>query len=267
LVVDHQATGPRLEFDDTHEWVNPTSHSTTSTRPRISIAPLQDNGDVTWRIDEFALPDQPMIRDLTLILPPGGMIVIHGGNGTGKSTLLRALAGLRQPYQGVTTKLAFTGSMDNILLSPQPPKLVPELPATSNLTFMLGRGAAVSTGEWDSAAATLGWFGISRTCLKKRAELLSGGEAAAVALVGALLGSAPLVFLDEPFESLSPEATAKGLRLLEQARRAGKRLVTVSHYPLISSAPGARLRLGDSEVRDLVVCGVTPPGNRQEAVQ
>ncbi len=42
----------------------------------------------------------PVIRDLDLDIPAGVTVALLGGNGTGKSTLLRLLAGLRSPRRG-----------------------------------------------------------------------------------------------------------------------------------------------------------------------
>lgn len=267
LVVDHQTAGAQLRFDASHEWVAPAQFSNGAAAPIIAVQESVQPSEVSWAIDAFALPDRVVLRDVTLVLPRGGLLVIDGGNGSGKSTLLRALASHRQPFEGVTARLAAKAYAADILLSPQPPKLVPELSVAANLRLMLGRGLPVKPVDWVTAVSALAWFGIGDAALRSRAELLSGGEAAAVALVGALLSSAPIVFLDEPFESLSRDAAAKGLRLLLFARNAGKCVVAVSHYPLLECTLGARLHLGDSDYRNTTVYGLAPNRTTEEGIQ
>jgi ABC-type multidrug transport system ATPase subunit len=137
-----------------------------------------------------------------------------------------------------------------MFLSPQPPKLVNELTVEENLRLMIGRVPLGEERLRASAMRLLKWLGFPVAFLRERAEVLSGGEAGMVALVGASLSGAKILLLDEPFESLSPQALSRALKLLRLVTGAGKSALVTTHNANLISL------FGPSQVIDLTQKGV-----------
>jgi ATP-binding cassette subfamily F protein uup len=157
--------------------------------------------------------DRVLFEDLSLAVSDGDRIGVVGVNGTGKSTLLRVIAGLDQPDEGQVRR--GRGSRVGFL------DQVPHLPAGTV-------GAAVGEG-WEAEAA-LERLGMgAATTMDVKA--LSGGQAKRVALARVLAHPAELLVLDEPTNHLDLGAVA----WLEQrllAFRGGLVLVTHDRHLL-----------------------------------
>ena len=151
--------------------------------------------------------------DLSLSCDDGRMLVLIGPSGGGKTTLVRMVAGLSKPDEGV---IAFDGetwfdSARGINVSPQKRRigyvfqeytLFPHLNIYENAAF-----AAVDKKE---AEELLELFGIAHLRGRKP-HLVSGGERQRCALCQALARHPRMLLLDEPFSSLDV-VTRRGLR-------------------------------------------------------
>jgi ATP-binding cassette subfamily F protein uup len=155
---------------------------------------LVDAGDVG-----ASRPGRPLFEHLSLTIASGDRIGIVGINGTGKSTLLRVLAGHTEPESGVVRR----GKDARIAMLDQRP----ELPAGT---------VRAAVGEHWEAAAVLDRLGMGALGDADVATL-SGGQAKRVALARALLlvgGDRPggeetdLLILDEPTNHLDIDAIA-----------------------------------------------------------
>jgi ATP-binding cassette subfamily F protein uup len=135
-------------------------------------------------------PGRPLFDDVSVTVSDGDRIGIVGINGTGKSTLLRVLAGLSPPERGVVRR----GRGVRVSMLGQDP----ELPDGSV-------AEAIGTG-WE-AAAVLERVGMGRFADTDVATL-SGGQAKRVALARSLLNPAELLLLDEPTNHLDIDAIA-----------------------------------------------------------
>jgi sulfonate transport system ATP-binding protein len=134
--------------------------------------------------------DHTVLDDLDLEIARGEFVAMIGRSGTGKSTLLRALAGLDRD---VTGELTVNGPVSVVF---QEPRLVPWKRVWANIS--LGLRAADPRGVARAALEEVG--------LGARAEAwpltLSGGEAQRAALARALVREPGLLLLDEPFSAL-----------------------------------------------------------------
>lgn len=254
LVVDHSAESRPEMFTVCHDWVAaeaaPSYPEGTQVTPTMPLLAHRDFSlSDSWSIRELTIGQQIIAVDLSIILPVGTGIICEGGNGTGKSTLLRALAGVRQPWNGIHFQGESDLSPQAVFLSPQPPKLVDDVSVLENLRFMLGRFGRPPKTAVDRGREALRYLGLRSERLRQRAEVLSGGEAAIVALVGAVFSPCPVLLLDEPFESLSAAVLPRALNVLMRALDTGKSAVVVTHDPALigSAAPHSVLNLTNHE--------------------
>ena len=160
--------------------------------------------------------DRDLLVDFTWQHAPGGIAWVVGNNGSGKSSLLRVLAGWQAPTSG-SVKWAGIGRGPVRYLNPQ-------MNAGADLRvadFL----ALIRSLVVEPAAADVAEVYPESVNDTKRFGQLSTGEAKRILLWALLLGTGPLL-LDEPYEHLSRDAKAALTRVLEA--RAMKDVVIVA---------------------------------------
>lgn len=229
LAVDHTGRIAAELATCCHDW---PSVSDAAAAPNTLPAYPQQRAAafrLAVQISEFGFDSVPRIKDATLSLGPGEAFVLVGPNGSGKSSLLRALVGAR-PRTWTGEVHVDKTNLDRVLVAPQPPKLILELSALDNMELM-------ATGQLRGAGAArkrmrglLCEVGLDARSIAAPAANLSGGEAAMVSLLGALISDAPLLLLDEPTEAMSNEWAAIAIELMSRSmRNAGRSFIIASH--------------------------------------
>ncbi|MEO8302929.1 MAG: cytochrome c biogenesis heme-transporting ATPase CcmA [Betaproteobacteria bacterium] len=180
---------------------------------------------------------------------PGEALVVTGANGTGKTTLLRILAGLSTPASGeMSWNGAKVAPLDPVFRgvlahSGHLPGLKDELTAEENLASLLALDGETVTS--DAVRKALHDVALARQ-RSLPARVLSQGQRRRVGLARLALLPRPLWILDEPTTALDAEGTELLARLL--ARHLANRGVVVA-------ATHAPLRIDADRVRPLVLVG------------
>ncbi|WP_330241246.1 ATP-binding cassette domain-containing protein [Streptomyces sp. NBC_00525] len=166
-----------------------------------------------------------MLRGIDLALPAGALVRVEGANGTGKSTLLRLLAGIDAPSEG-----RITGHRPRTAYVPE--RFPAALPFTAaGYLVHLGRVHGLRRREAaDRADHWLTRFGATAHARTPIAEL-SKGTSQKVAVAQALLAEPELLVLDEAWTGLDTEARAELDRAAGERVAAGATVVFVDHDP------------------------------------
>ncbi len=182
-----------------------------------------------------------VLEAVDLALEPGEHVAVLGRSGTGKSTLLRAVAGLLSPSAGRVAFGEQTWSAQGHLLVPpearrigmlaQHPALWPHLSVERHLVQVLVWRGVARAERRERARALLDELGILDLAGRRPAQI-SGGQAQRVALARALVGGSRLLLLDEPLTHLDPRGRRElGELIVRQARAAGAAVLHVTHEP------------------------------------
>ena len=141
-----------------------------------------------------------LVKDASLYLEPGDKIGVIGINGTGKSTLLRCLAGQEIPDSGIVTRYP---NVQVVFLAQNPP--MDEDNTVLEQVFASQDEAYREIHAYE-AVSMLHKLGIDDP--EARVGILSGGQRKRVALAAALLQPADVLILDEPTNHLDSEMVA-----------------------------------------------------------
>jgi len=165
--------------------------------------------------------DAQALTGVSIAVPRGKIVAIVGANGAGKSSLIRAVAGLERPRAG---KILFAGQDITGLESHQicdlgigqvaeGRQLFPTLTTMENLT--LGAMLPRARSKW---AKTIGEvFELFPRLAERRKQLagtLSGGEQQMLAIGRCLMGCPELILFDEPSLGLAPTLVRDLLRAI-----------------------------------------------------
>ncbi|OAM91380.1 molybdenum ABC transporter ATP-binding protein [Termitidicoccus mucosus] len=180
--------------------------------------------------------------DVDLALPGRGVTALFGHSGSGKTTCLRAFAGLEPAASGFLSVNGETwldsGRRHRVPVHRralgyvfQEASLFPHLSVYQNLEYGRRRRPPAPAAPSADIADLTGLLGIGHL-LDRRPQTLSGGERQRVAIARALLASPRLLLMDEPLAALDHARKAEILPYLERLRDAlDIPVIYVSHSP------------------------------------
>lgn len=199
------------------------------------------------------------IREITLTVGPGEVVALVGSRGSGKSTLIRALAG----QQAIAAGSAAIGGVP-----------VAEA-AARRLCGVVGEtwGFFERLSLWENMTAFAGFWGVpeARTLelvkrldlvgqMRTRAAALTPGEMARLRLARALLHSPKALLLDEPAGDIDGEsASLIGFTIEEEAEAGRAVLIVTFGYPRMLERAGRVCYLEDGRLVEPGVAPEVPP--------
>lgn len=171
---------------------------------------------------------QPCLRDIDLSINAEGITVIVGPNGSGKTVLLRLLAGLLAPSSG-------RRHCSNTFLSMTYPHIswVPQTPVLLDRTVLANLLLPLQANHIDNAHerahAALAWANITSLSALP-AVTLSTGQQQLLALARAWSLTPHVLLLDEPCANLDPHRQQHVEQLIQQLSNEGCKIVMSSHH-------------------------------------
>ena len=182
----------------------------------------------------FRLKRKGFELDVDLRLPGRGITVLQGNSGSGKTTILRCLAGLEHPDEGFLQVNGKIWQDEKLFLKPyqrpigyvfQEDSLFDHLTAQNNVLFGCRDRRHIPSGLMPLVEI----LGINHLMQRFPAEL-SGGERQRVAIARALAVKPELLLMDEPLSSLDAQRKSEILPYLEQIRNFNQMpIVYVTH--------------------------------------
>jgi len=198
------------------------------------VNPLSKSSSLINAINLTCIREERILfENLSLSICPGDIVQIEGANGSGKTSLLRILAGLSQPYEGnvyfqdkaisQTRELFY----QNLLFLGHLPGVKDEMSAQENLEFNL----ALHGLDKKSAEATLNTVDLLGF-EDALASQLSAGQHRRIALARLWQSQAPIWILDEPFTAIDKLGVAKLEQLFLQHANDGGCVILTTHQDL-----------------------------------
>ena len=185
-----------------------------------------------------------LFENVGFALGPGQLLLLKGRNGSGKTSLLRALLGLLEPETGAIqwdgepiadVRQAYCRSL---VWMAHRVGLKADLTLVENLLFE----SSLRPFDYADFDAVLERLGLNR--LKKLpVRFLSAGQQRRVGLARMLLADAPLWLMDEPFTNLDADGRQLVVDVLDEHLAAGGLCVIATHQDVVVDAPTQKVDL------------------------
>lgn len=180
-----------------------------------------------------------LLAPVSVNISAGDALVVRGKNGTGKSTLLRVLAGSQQPSSG-TAQIAGAainerdaGFRRRVASMIGLPPTTPELTVADHVSLVASTWYDGSGRAAAEAASVLDELGISHLARRFPHEL-SSGQTQLFGLAMVLVRPSEVLILDEPEQRLDPDRLALVAQALNRRRDAGTSVVVATHSPVLA---------------------------------
>jgi branched-chain amino acid transport system ATP-binding protein len=204
---------------------------------------------------ELAYGDTPACRELSFHIEEGEIVALIGANGAGKSTTLRAVAGVLRPRAGTIsfqgrniTALPSHRRVDlGIALVPEGRHVFPFLTVRENLELGAFKSRKDKPKLHELIERTFAMFPRLAERAPQKAGTLSGGEQQMLALGRAMMSEPALLCLDEPSLGLAPQIVHDIFRTIRSINAAGTSVLLVeqnARYALETARRGYVLQRG-----------------------
>jgi branched-chain amino acid transport system ATP-binding protein len=190
---------------------------------------------------DLSYGDARALDGVALTVEEGSIVTVVGANGAGKTSLIRAIAGMLRPARG---QILFRGQdiagwpshlVCNLGIGQvaEGRQIFPHLSVRENLRMgaMLPRARARQAANLDRVIAL---FPVLAERLAQAAGTLSGGEQQMLAIGRCLMGAPELVMFDEPSLGLAPAVVQDVLRTIRDLNREGLTCLLVEQNVAVS---------------------------------
>lgn len=205
---------------------------------------------------------QPVLKDVTISIEKGEIVLITGPSGSGKTTFLTIIGGLRQAFHGSVKVLdqQFINSSEQIKVKArqqigyifQQHNLLKSLTALQNVSMTLEINAALTERQRrERAAEMLIAVGLGDR-LDYKPDQLSGGQRQRVSIARALVGQPKIILADEPTASLDKQSGHEAVNLLKQlAKESQTTILLVTHDYRILDIADRVVELEDGVIKQV----------------
>ncbi len=167
-----------------------------------------------------------VLRDITLDIVPGEVVVVCGPSGSGKSTLIRCVNRLEPVQKG---EISVYGLRAEVGMVFQSFNLFPHMTVLENIMLAPMKVKGLGRGEAEKIARDL----LARVRIPDKADRhpanLSGGQQQRVAIARALAMQPRIMLFDEPTSALDPEMINEVLDVMTDLAKEGMTMMVVTH--------------------------------------
>jgi branched-chain amino acid transport system ATP-binding protein len=214
-----------------------------------------------------------ILHGVSLEVRHGEVVGLLGRNGVGKSTTLKAIAGLVRPSRGsvlfegrpISHLPAHQLARLGIAYVPEERRIFPQLSVVENLRTGLDRSGVTKARKQELLDKVYAFFPRLAERRTQAGGTLSGGEQQMLAIARAMMLEPKIVLLDEPTEGLMPSMVSQIREIIEVLRNegvavllveqnvpltleAGERIYILEKGVVRHHAPSAELRADDSVI-------------------
>ena len=195
-------------------------------------------------------PNSPALKDITLQIEKGEMVLLAGPSGAGKTTFMKLLFREEEPTTGQVfindknvgrlNSQGIARMRQRMGLVFQEVKFLPHISALDNVALSALVTGAPRKESYSKAYRLLGELGLQEK-VDAKPSALSGGERQRVAIARALMNDPIVVLADEPAGNMDAELTKEMMRLFLKAQKRGSTIIIASHDPGLSQRYATRV--------------------------
>jgi len=188
--------------------------------------------------------DRCLFKNLSFALNPGELLLLEGRNGSGKTSLLRAIAGLLElesgsiHWDGAAISQQRQVFQNSLVWMSHKVGFKGDLTLVENLQYE-SRLRPQSSADFDDTLKQLNLRRLRRLPMRS----LSAGQQRRVALARMLMSAAPLWMMDEPVSNLDSEGRELAVHMLDKHLSDGGMAIVAAHQDIKLDAPTHKIQL------------------------